>query len=126
MGMTNYLINKLLEASVANVAFTPPETVYLSLHSTYSNATTAGTELSGNGYARQELSFSTATDGQIVATGNVSFTANGGTWDTAISSGIYDDVSAGNMLFFSKMPQKTVEDGSTIEILAENIKLRIL
>lgn len=126
MGITTYLSNKLLDSAVANVSYSTPESVYLSLHSTLSNATVAGTELSGNGYARQEITFGSASNGSIIATANVTFTASGANWDNAVSSGIYDNLTGGNMLFFYNIVPKTVLDGTSIEVVANNIRLSIV
>lgn len=126
MAITNYLRNKMLEATLANVAYTTPTTVYMSLHSTHSNVTTAGTELSGNNYSRQSITFGTATNGKIASTANVSFSASGGDWNTAVSSGIYDASSGGNMLYFSAIVPKTLPNGETLTVVAGDIVILLL
>ena len=125
MPITNYLRNELLDAALGNVAYTTPSTVYMSLHSTLGNATTAGTELSGNNYSRQTATFGSASNGIIATTANIAFTANGGNWTTATSSEIYDASTGGNRLFYGKIVPKTLLNGETVTFLAGDVKISL-
>lgn len=125
MPISNYLSNKVLEASLANVSYTTPTTVYLSLHSTQCNASTAGTELSGNNYSRQAATFGTASSGEISTTANISFTANGGDWSSAVSSALYDNSTGGNMLYFTNIVPKLLKDGETTTFLAGEVVIKL-
>ena len=113
MSTSQYLENKLLNATLNNTTYTSPATVYLALYSTTGNATTAGTELTGNGYSRQSVAFSTSTTGTTTNTGNVTFNATGNSW-TAYSSAIVDASSGGNVLYFYNIVPRLVAAGSTL------------
>jgi len=81
---SDYLENKLLDHTLGNTAFTQP-TVRIALFTNASTNTTAnleaGTltdEVSGNGYARQSISFGTSTNGTAFNDATVTFpTATG-------------------------------------------------
>lgn len=124
MSMTNYLENKILEATLKNVSYTSPATVYLSLHSTANTDAAAGTELSGNGYARQAITFGSASAGVISNTSAVTFTPTGD-WTRAVSAGIYDAGSGGNQLYWSAIVPKTNKVGKTITFAVGDIKITI-
>ena len=113
MSTSQYLENKLLNATLNATTYTSPTTVYLALYSTTGNATTAGTELTGNGYSRQTVAFSTATVGSVTNTGNVTFSATGNSW-TALSSAVVDASSSGNVLYFVNIVPRTVAAGATL------------
>ena len=59
-GMSSYLRNKLHDWLHRGQAFSPPTTVYLALCTTQPTATTAGTEVTGTGYARVAVTHSMA------------------------------------------------------------------
>lgn len=108
MNMTEYLENAILNETLRATNYTPPTTVYLSLHSTESTDTTAGTELTGNGYSRKAITFGAPSGGVCSNTNAITFTTSGNTWAKAISAGIYTAATGGNMLYWSAMPPKTV------------------
>lgn len=125
MPMTYYLENKLLEGSLKATTYTAPGNVYMALFSTNCTKSTAGTELTGNGYARQLVSFGTAANGVIQATGNVTFSATGNTWPTVVNAGIYDANTGGNLMYYTTLNPKTVEAGSSLQFDSTNITITI-
>jgi len=126
MPMSQYLENKMLDATLRNTSYTSPSTVYLALFSTVCSPTAAGTELSGNGYSRQAVTFGTgASAGVIQNTANTSFTASGGNWSTAVSSAIMDASTGGNVLYYFNGSPKTVNNGQTITYESGKITITI-
>lgn len=124
MAMTTYLENKLLDATLRGTSYTSPANVYMALYSTVGNSTTMGTELSGNGYSRQLVTFgNAAASGSIASTANVTFTANGANWTTAVSSAILDASTGGNALYFYNMPPKTVLNGQSLTFESGDITI---
>ena len=57
MSFSDYLEDKLLNHVFAGASYTAPTTIYVGLHTTANTDAAAGTELSGNGYARQTVAF---------------------------------------------------------------------
>lgn len=119
--MTDYLESALINAVLRNTSYTSPTTVYVSLHSTATTDAGGGTELSGNGYARQSCAFDApgATDGTTQNTSAVTFSASGGAWSTATHFAIWDAVSSGNMLFHAALDaSRTAGDGDDLTFAA--------
>ena len=114
--MTDYLENALVNHVLRNSAYTSPSAVYLGLLSAVPTDSTSGTELSGNGYARQSLTFAAPSAGAASTSASVTFTASGGNWTRAYAVGIYDASTAGNLLFYKPIAGKLVKDGETLTI----------
>lgn len=104
--MTDYLEKKLLDHSLGVLSYTMPSTVYLALFTSDPTDTgVAGTEVSGNAYARQPIAFSATTSG-TGATSNsadVLFPSATGSWGTVTHIGLMDAVTAGNMLWYGQL-----------------------
>jgi hypothetical protein len=92
---------------------------YLALFSAApANNASAGTELNGNGYARQPITFSTpAPDGtgnvQIISnTNNILLGPAAADWLPAVAFGIFDAQTNGNLLYWSTLAvTKTIQQG---------------
>lgn len=105
--LTNYAVHGLLDRMFRNQAFTVSGN-FASLHTATSSDGTPGTEVSGTGYAREEIneaggaspSWTTASGGAVSNEEDVSFGAPGGSWGTVVSMGIYDASSSGNQLWY--------------------------
>lgn len=122
-GFSNYLRNKLIDFFHRGQAFTPPTSIFLALCSTQPNAASAGTELTGTGYARQEVlsamtdwsgtqgsgttTVSTGTSGITSNNNDIDFGTAGSAWGTAAYWEMYDAVTGGNRLLFG-----TIVDGA--------------
>jgi hypothetical protein len=62
-GKSDYLENKILDHVLRNTAYTSPTTVYVGLYTAAPTDAGGGTEVSGNGYAREAATFSVASGG---------------------------------------------------------------
>lgn len=114
---TNFLENKLLDHVLRNVSYTSPTTVYVGLFTTAPTDTTSGTEVSGGSYARQVLSVSTASDGVVSSSADITFPQATGNWGTITSLGIHDALSSGNLLMFTDLTtSKTIETGDILKV----------
>ena len=58
--MTDYLENKVIDWMLRGQTFTPPATLYVALYTTTLTDSSAGTEVTGGGYARVALTSSMA------------------------------------------------------------------
>ena len=120
----NLLLNWLMTSGSA----TRPTAWYVALYTSAPNDAGGGTELSGSGYSRQSVSFSTAsgTGGTTSNSGAVTFTASGGSWGTVTHMAIHDASSSGNLLWHGALSaSKTIADGDSLEFAAGNIDLTI-
>lgn len=118
----------LLDWLMTNGTATRPTAWYVALYTAAPSDSGGGTELSGNGYAREAVTFDAASSpgGTTSNTGAVSFTASGGSWGTITHLGIFDASSGGNLLWHGALTaSKTIADGDTLEFSAGNIDLTI-
>jgi hypothetical protein len=117
MPMTNYLANSIANAVLRNTTYTSPANVYASLYSVAPTANTAGTELTGNGYARQLTTFDVPAAGATVSNVAVSFgAASGNNWPTVVAFGIVDASTSGNILFYQPISARNIKIGDTLDI----------
>ena len=118
----------LLDWLMTTGSATRPTAWYVALYTVAPSDSGGGTEVSGNGYAREAVTFAAATSpgGTTSNTGAVSFTASGGDWGSITHIGIHDALSGGNLLWHGAMTaSKTVADGDTLEFSIGNIDLTI-
>ena len=125
MPMTTYLENALLEGTLRGNTFTAPANVWMSLYSTQNTPGTAGTELTGNGYARQQVTFSAAASGEITSNAAVTFTASGNNWPLAVSAAIMSANTGGNMLYYYNITPRTVNAGDSLVFATGDITITI-
>jgi hypothetical protein len=123
MSASNYLENALLNATLANVSYTTPTTVYTALYSVTPTDSSAGTELSGSGYARVSTAFSVSS-GVATNTGNVTFGPASANWVTAVAWSIADAASAGNILYYGPLSTaQTVLNGNSLTFGIGNVSV---
>lgn len=125
MSASNNFENQILDAAFGSGTLTKPANVYVALYSVAPTDSTSGTELTGNGYARQVVSFGSASSGTIASSGNVTFTANASsTWSTAVAVALCDASTAGNIMVFGNLsPTRTIKNSETINFTVGNISV---
>ncbi|WP_026487646.1 phage tail fiber protein [Caldanaerobius polysaccharolyticus] len=115
--ISTYLANKLLDHTLRNVAYTPPTTVYVALYTSNPGAGDTGTEVSGGGYARQQITFNVASGGQITNNADVVFPVATASWGTVTHIGIRDAAAGGNLLYYMPLDvTKTIDAGDQLKI----------
>lgn len=123
--MTYNLANQLANATVANVSYTSPANVYTALYSVAPTVSTSGTEITGNGYARQLTTFGTPTDGSITSTANVSFSCTGNNWPLVTAVAITDASTSGNIMYFQPIAARNIRVGDTLTFESGDITVVI-
>ena len=96
--MSDYLENEILDHILGTGAYTMPTTVYVGLSTGSFADDNSGTELSGSGYARQSASFNAAASGTADNSAAIEFPAATASWGTVSHFGIFDALTAGNLL----------------------------
>ena len=117
--LTTYAKNKLVDVMRATTwtTFTP----YLALSTTTpTDAGTNFTEPTGNGYAREAVTFSAPSDGVTANSGEITMTASGGNWGDITYAGIYDASTAGNLICYAALVV-TINDGDTLTLAIGDI-----
>ena len=121
MSYSDYLEDKIQDHVHGGASFTQPAAQYMALFSVAPADSGGGTELTGNGYARQSITFGASSGGLSSNTNTVTFTASGGDWSAAIHGAIFDAVTGGNMLEHNAITSVTVTDGSDLVYSAGDI-----
>ena len=133
--LSDHSENLLLNYLMTDTSVSRPSNHYLALFTASPSDSGGGTECSGNGYARQQVHFSTASgtggtisnDGTTSANGTaVNFTASGGSFGTITHIAIFDASSSGNMLWHGSISTtKTVADGDSLQFVAGAVDLTL-
>lgn len=126
--LSDYAEKLILDWMMTTGSATRPTNWYVALYTAAPSDAGGGTEVSGNGYARESVAFDAATSGTGTTsnTGIVSFTASGGNWGSITHIGIHDAASAGNLLWHGSLAAaKTVNDGDSLEFSVGNIDLTV-
>ena len=125
MSKSNYLEYKILDHVLATTAYAAPSAVYLSLHYTSPGENDSGTEVSTGGYAREEVSFNSASGCSATGpTTDKEFTASGAAWNVVSHFGIYDASSSGFLLYYGALSApKDITDGDSIRFVADSITI---
>lgn len=124
--LSDYAESNLLDHLLGVSPFTAPSGHELALYTSAPSDAGGGTEVSGNGYARQAITFgATSSPGGVSSnTGAVSFTAAGGNWGTITHAGIFDGL--GNLLLHTPLTtSRVVNDGDTLTFAVGTVAVTI-
>jgi hypothetical protein len=115
--MSNYLENALINATLRNTSYTTPTTVYLALYTDDPTDADTGTEVTGNGYARQSITFGSPSNGVSSNTAAIEFPQATGSWGTVSYVGIRDASTSGNLLYHTALDaSKTIATGDVFRV----------
>lgn len=126
--LSDYAEKLLLDWLMTTGSATRPTAWYVALYTAAPSDSGGGTEVSGNGYTRQAVTFDAASTpgGTTSNTGAVTFTAAGGSWGSISHIGLHDASTSGNLLWHGAMTAaKTIADGDTLEFAIGNIDLTL-
>ena len=112
--LDNEIINVYLRNQVATVA--PVATAYVALYTVAPTAAGGGTEVAGFLYARTAVTMGAPVNGVSSNSAPCTFVAaTGGDWGLVAAMAIFDDLVAGNMLYFGNLgTSKQVSDGDQV------------
>lgn len=125
---SNYLENKITDLIFRGQTFTPPATIYVSLHTADPTDAAGGAEVSGGSYARVAITAnltnwsgtqaaastvaSSGTGGASSNNGAITFPAPTANWGVCTHFGIWDALTTGNLLVFGALgTSKTINNG---------------
>jgi len=123
--MSDYLEDAFLDHFLGTSSTSSPTNVYVALHTADPTDAGTGTEVSGNGYARQTIAFSASSSGTASNSSAVEFpAASGGDFGTITHIGLWDASTGGNLLFHSALTtSKTIADGDIFKIAASGVDI---
>jgi hypothetical protein len=115
--MSNYLENALINATLRNTSYTSPATVYLALYTDNPTDADTGTEVTGNGYERQSITFGAPSNGVSTNTAAIEFPQATGSWGTVSYVGIRDASTSGNLLYHTALDaSKAIATGDVFRV----------
>jgi hypothetical protein len=103
MPKSQYLDNVMLNAVLNDVSYESPPAVYVAIYTTSPTPTSAGVEVSGGSYARQAVTWTSASEGVVSNVADILFPTASATWGTIVAWGIVDNVSGGNLLYYGAL-----------------------
>ena len=126
MSFTNFLETEILDHVFAGAAYTAPTTKYLALFTALADGEAGSvTEVSGGGYARQSVAFTTSgnTTSNNAAVEFPTATANYG---TVTHVGVYDASSSGNLMAYAALSSnKTIETGDVFRVPSGDLDITL-
>ena len=126
MSFTNFLETEILDHVFAGAAYTAPTTKYLALFTAVADGEAGSvTEVSGGGYARQTVAFTTSgnTTSNNAAVEFPTATANYG---TVTHVGVYDASSSGNLMAYAALSSnKTIETGDVFRVPSGDLDITL-
>lgn len=115
--MSDFLELEVLDHVLGTGSYTMPTTVRIGLSTGSFGDDNSGTELSGNGYARQAITFAAASSGSAATNATVTFPTATGSWGSVGFWGIFDAASGGNLLVHGAFDSaKTIGTGDVFRI----------
>ena len=125
MSKSDYLEDKIINHVLRNTAYTSPTTVYAALFTVTPSDTGGGTEVSGNGYARQSVAFDAPSpSGETQNTAAITFPTATGDWGTIVAWGLFDALTTGNLLYWSLLDaDKLLTSGKSFKFDVGNIQI---
>ena len=125
MPLSNYLANEILDDVFSGNAYSPPGTFYLALYTSAPSAAGGGTEISGNGYTRKTVAFTTTAQ-QSTNSGAVEFPTATGSWGTIVAVGVFDASTSGNLLCYASLSSsKTITTGDVLRVPAGDLDINL-
>jgi hypothetical protein len=123
MSISDYYENKILDHMLRGTEFTPPSTVYVSLH-TADPGETGANELTGGGYSRKAVTFNAPSGGSMTNSADIDFPNMPAATITHV--GLWDAASAGNFLWGGALTaSKTTNSGDTFRIPAGQLTVSL-
>jgi hypothetical protein len=124
--ISNYLEDALINATLRNTSYTSPATIYVALYTTDPTDADTGTEVAGNGYVRQSVTFGAPSNGATSNSAAVEFPQATGSWGTVAYIGLRDASTSGNLLYHTALDtSKTISTGDVFRIAAGSLTVTL-
>jgi hypothetical protein len=124
--LSNYLENKLLDATLNNTAYTSPSTVYAALFLTDPTDAGTGTEVNGVSYTRVAMPFAAASSGTSLNSSVVQFDQATTDWGTIAYFALFDASTGGNLLYHGALTlPKTISTGDVFQFAINSVSISL-
>ena len=125
MSFSNTYETNVLTWTFTNSAVTRPTAWYLGLFTAAPGEAGGGTEVSGNGYVREAVTFTVSGD---LATNSaaVEFDVATGSWGTITHVAVFDALSGGNQIAYATLTvSKTIATGDVLRVPAGDLDITL-
>jgi len=125
--LSDYAENLVLDWLLTGGSVSRPSAWYVALHTGDPGEAGSANELSGNGYARQAVTFAAAVDGATENEGQLTFGPNtDSNWGTVSHVSVWDDETGGNCLFKGALSSSvSINVGDSLVIGAGNLQITL-
>ena len=125
MSLTNTFETRVLEWLLTTGSATRPTAWYLGLFTGAPGEAGGGTELSGDAYVREAVTFTVSGD-TATNSGAVEWPVATGDWGTITHVAIFDALTSGNMIAYAALTaSKTINTGDVIRIPASDLDVTL-
>jgi len=126
MDFTNYLADKLVNATVRNLSYATPEKVYLALFKTNPTKNSIGIEVTGDSYTRPNVTFTVPADGVSQNSAQITYAVATTNWGEVGWVGVMDSKEDGNLLYFTELENaKNILTGDQLKFKLNEITLTL-
>jgi hypothetical protein len=116
MSFTNLLETRVLQWALTNGSPTRPTAWWVGLFTAAPGEAGGGTEVSGNGYTREAVTF-TVSGNLATNDAAIEWPTATGTWGTITHIAVFDAETSGNMLVYATLTSsKTIASGDVLRI----------
>lgn len=125
MSFSNTYETNVLTWTFTTSSVTRPTAWYLALFTSDPGEASGGTELSGNGYVREAVTFSVSGD-TATNTAAIEFPVATGSWGTITHVAVYDASTLGNQIAYAALTtSKTIATGDVLRVPAGDLDITL-
>lgn len=125
MSFSNTYETNVLTWTFTNGAVTRPTAWYLGLFTTDPGEAQGGTEVSGNGYAREAVTFTVSGD-TASNSAAIEFSAATGSWGTITHVAVYDASTGGTQIAYAALTtSKAIDTGDILRIPSGDLDITL-
>ena len=126
MDFSNYLADKLIDATVRRTPYTTPAKAWLALYTTDPTKVDVGVEVKEASYHRQEIVMSVPVEGKSENSAQIDFSQATSNWGKISHIGIRDADTDGNLLYFTELDDvKDILSGDQFRVNVDQLKLTL-
>ena len=126
MDFSNYLADKLIDATVRSIPYDTPDKVWIALYTTDPTKEDMGVEVKEPSYSRQEVVMSAPVEGKSENSAQIDFSDATTNWGYVTHIGIRDESFDGNLMYFTELDNpKEILSGDQFRINVDNLKLTL-
>ena len=126
MDFSNYLADKLIDATVRNTPYDTPAKAWVALYTTDPTKEDVGAEVSEASYNRQPITMNVPVEGVSENSAQIDFAEATSNWGMVTHIGIRDQAYDGNLLYFTAIANpKNILTGDQFKVNIDKLKLTL-